>query len=328
MSGTPINRLAVAIPVLTAAAAGIVWWGPWRLPQDADRGPPPLTADAIEQRRAELAESVTQRSPASHHQLDDLAAPLANILRACPGVVHVDVPLSRPTPRKRIVHFLDWHFVDRQLLAEVDGRTDWDTFLLEVEATQIDQAAAMEFLARHHGLKQVLVEGLTEADMPLLPDKIAHLREAEEHQPALKARLAETQQLLREFPKENERHKKAVALEREIERMRAEHKEEMLKVGAAIRLMLLGRLDAVLPLDDAKLLDAAGPVLPKGKQDPAAVARREQAMVKKALAAAEPVAVITCGASHDLTAAIRASDNDAEYYRVTVRGFEEAAGRR
>jgi hypothetical protein len=189
-------------------------------------------------------------------------------------------------------------------------------------------AAAMEFLVPHHGLKQVLVEGLTEADMPLLPNKIAHLREAEEQQSALKVRLAETQQLLRDFPKGSERHKKALGREQEIEGMLAQHNEDMLKVGAAIRLMMLGRLDAVLPLDDAKLLDAAGPVLPKGKRDPAAVARREQAMVKKALAAAAPVAVITCGASHDLTAAIRAADNDAEYYRVTVRGFEEAAGRR
>jgi hypothetical protein len=51
-------------------------------------------------------------------------------------------------------------------------------------------------------------------------------------------------------------------------------------------------------------------------------------MVKKALAATEPVAVVTCGASHDLTAAIRAADSDAEYYRVTVRAFEEAAPRR
>jgi hypothetical protein len=164
--------------------------------------------------------------------------------------------------------------------------------------------------------------------MPLLPDKIAHLREAKEQQPTLKARLAEAQQLLRDFPKGGERHKKALALVQEIGGLLAEHNEDMLKVGAAIQLMMLGRLDAVLPLDDAKLLDAAGPVLPKGKQDSAAVARREQAMVKKALAAAEPVAVITCGASHDLTAAIHAADNDAEYYRVTVRVFEEAAKRR
>jgi hypothetical protein len=63
-------------------------------------------------------------------------------------------------------------------------------------------------------------------------------------------------------PKESERHKKAQALEREIEGMLAQHNEDMLKVGAAIRLMTLGRLDAVLPLDDEQLLDAAGRYCP------------------------------------------------------------------
>jgi hypothetical protein len=45
---------------------------------------------------------------------------------------------------------------------------------------------------------------------------------------------------------------------------------------------------------------------------PRAVARGKQAMVKKTLAAVTPIAIITCGASHDLTAAIRVADNNAE----------------
>jgi hypothetical protein len=72
-----------------------------------------------------------------------------------------------------------------------------------------------------------------------------------------------------------DRQKKAVALERQTAGMMDDHRAETLKMGAAVRLVVSGRLDAVLPLDDAKLLDAAGPILPGGKKDPAAVAERE-----------------------------------------------------
>jgi hypothetical protein len=72
-----------------------------------------------------------------------------------------------------LIQFLDWHYVDKELVAK-DGQTDWEDFLLEVEAVQLDQAAAIECLTRH-GLKRVLVEGLTEANMPALPDKVAQL---------------------------------------------------------------------------------------------------------------------------------------------------------
>jgi hypothetical protein len=169
----------------------------------------------------------------------------------------------------------------------------------------------------------VLVEGLTEADMPALPDKVAQLREAENHQPALREQLAEVRRELRGIPKAAERHKLALALELYVSGMLADHRVETLKMGLAIRLLMSSRLDAVLPLDDGKLLDAAGPILPGGKQDPAAIADREAAMVKKAMAAS-PVAVIICGGSHDLSAAVLQADQTAEYIRVVTRGYLEA----
>jgi hypothetical protein len=110
-------------------------------------------------------------------------------------VVRVDATPVTLQRRRRIIHFLDWHYVDKDLLAK-DGRTEWEAFLLEVEAVQLDQTAALECLARHHGLKRMLVEGLTEADMPALPDKVVQLREAEQHQPALREQLAEVQTLI------------------------------------------------------------------------------------------------------------------------------------
>jgi hypothetical protein len=107
------------------------------------------------------------------------------------------------------------------------------------------------------------------------------------------------------------------------QKRRLKHRAETLKMGAAVRLPVSGRLDAVLRLEDAKLLDATGPILPGGKQDSAAVADREAAMVKRALAAG-PVAVIICGGAHDLSAAVLGADQTAEYIRVATRGYLEA----
>jgi hypothetical protein len=57
-----------------------------------------------------------------------------------------------------------------------------------------------------------------------------------------------------------------------------------------------------------------------GKQDPAAIARREAAMVQKALASG-PVAVIICGGSHDLAAEIRKQEPRTDYIRLATRGY-------
>ena len=65
-------------------------------------------------------------------------------------------------------------------------------------------------------------------------------------------------------------------------------------------------MEEVLPLDNAKLLDAAGPVIANGKLtfDAAKVAARRDAMVERALAK-DHAAVIVLGASHDLTDYVR-----------------------
>jgi hypothetical protein len=319
MTVQPINRLAVSVLALAAVTVAVVWWGPWRLRNYDFCGPPPLTADTIEERRAEVADEVARYAPANPVKLDDLAAPLATTLKGLPGVVKVDVPLSPAKPRTRIVHILDWHFVDKELLANVDGRIDWDQFLVEVEAVQLDQTAVLECLARHHGLKRVHIETLTEADMPALPDKVAQLRETEQHQQALKDELVEALRVLQTHPEPGERHNKAAKVYAELAGMLADHRLDMLKMGAAVRLLMSGQLTEVLPLDDAKLLDAAGPMA-DGKQDPAVVSRREAAMVQKALASG-PVAVIICVGSHDLTAEIRKQEPRTDYIRVATRGY-------
>jgi hypothetical protein len=68
------------------------------------------------------------------------------------------------------------------------------------------------------------------------------------------------------------------------------------------RLLVVGELRQVLPLDDAKQLDAAKPQLHNGQvvPDPAAKAKRQDAMAQ-ALLKAGPVAVAILAGSHDLT---------------------------
>src|SRR5262245_37190255 len=72
---------------------------------------------------------------------------------------------------------------------------------------------------------------------------------------------------------------------------------DMLRFGAAGRLLAAGEVEAVLPLDDAELLDAARPVTPGGevKADPERVRARQDAQVKAALQSG-PVALIVLAA--------------------------------
>jgi hypothetical protein len=65
-------------------------------------------------------------------------------------------------------------------------------------------------------------------------------------------------------------------------------RDDLLQLGAPGRLLMAGELDAVLPADDAKLLDAGDPV--KGDKiefNPQAVEARERATVKLLLTGTE-----------------------------------------
>ena len=108
-----------------------------------------------------------------------------------------------------------------------------------------------------------------------------------------------------------------LAVEKEILDMQQSYRCLVLEWGAAFILFLDGKLDAVVPLDDAALLAAANPVKADGtiKIDRDTVVERERAMVANALQVRD-VAVIVCGGSHELTEAIQLRADDCEYIRV------------
>jgi hypothetical protein len=203
--------------------------------------------------------------------------------------------------------------------------------LLQVELVQIQQTALLRCLARHHGLKVVHIERLTVESVPEFKTRIAALKEAEPHQNELRRQLADVQTLLKQMADSGkqgtERYIKVKEIEKEVTGLLEHHRLELLELGALARLLVAGELQRVLPLDDAKLLDAAKPRLHNGQvvPDQAAKAKRQDAMAQ-ALLKAGPVAEAVLGGSHDLTDSLnRQGAVGLEWLRMSVRAYKEPA---
>jgi len=147
------------------------------------------------------------------------------------------------------------------------------------------------------------------------------------HQDELRRQLADVQALLKKLTDEgkagSERYAKAQAVEKEIVEQLEHHGLELPELGAVARLLVAGELQEVLPLDDAKLLDAARPKLSNGKvaSNPFAAVFRE-AWMARTLAEAGPVAVAVLGGAHDLKEPL-ATVVGVDYLRVSVRAMDE-----
>ncbi len=277
------------------------------------------------------AQVAAEYQPSIPGRLDDLTIPAEALVRGLPGVVGVEVAVSSLKPTHRIVQLRDWHFVPRDLYAgellatagralteaEIDRRHD--ELCLSVEAVQREQMALLRCLIKHHGLRLVHSEGLTEKDLPNFREKVAVLRAMEQEQiPKLRKQLAEAREL-----------KNGAAVVKEIEELLEEHGKRLLELGAAGRLLIAGEIEDVLPLDDAERLEQAKPQPATGRLAvaPEKLAARHDAIVRAATADG-PLAVIVLGASHDLTASVyRVGGGGCEYIRVTtkqVRQFADA----
>jgi hypothetical protein len=271
---------------------------------------------AVEEQRTASEQAVVQYKPKVAGRLDDLSTPAEALLRQLPGVAQVEVAVAVARPSARIVHLRDWHRVPRDLYAldarQVHGRelTDeelaalHEEHLLQVELVHVEQVA-LRCLAKHHGLRRLLAEGMTKENSPHYPERTDDSREASKQQPILTQQLAEVRALLKGMAgrEGTERYAKLPALEREALDWLSEYRRDVLRFGVAGRLLVLvaREIEAVLPLDDADLLDAARPVIKGGevKPDPGQVKARQEALVKAALKTG-PLGVIVLGGSHDL----------------------------
>jgi hypothetical protein len=117
---------------------------------------------------------------------------------------------------------------------------------------------------------------------------------------------------------------KARAFEKGIDRQIWCHQRMLLKVGAAGRLLIAGEIKEVLPLDNAELLEQAGPIISEGEIifDPVKFAASEDGIVK-AVTAKRGLALIVLGGDHDLSDSIRrVGSGRCEYIRVTTGRYK------
>jgi hypothetical protein len=294
--------------------------------------------DRIGQEKAAAEDAVKRYAHSTPGRIDELTTPAADLLRGLPFVARVDVALRCRRPTCRVIQLRDYHFVPRDLfnmeVLALMSRTPtaeeaellYQEHLLQVELVQVQQVAVLRCLIKHHGLKTVHIERLIAEGVPEFKTRIAALKEADPHQDELRRQLAEVQALLKKLAGEgkagSERYAKAQAVEKEIVELLEHHRLELLELGAVARLLVSGELQCVLPLDDAKLLDAARPRLHNGQvvPDPAAKAKRQDSMAQTLLKAG-PVAVAILGGSHDLTEALRQEAAGVEYLLVSVRVY-------
>jgi hypothetical protein len=255
-----------------------------------------------------------------------LDAAAVEILRQIPGVADVHTAVTCPKPAHRIIHFRDFHLTPREPFAadlaatlrrplsreELDLR--YRELMLQVELVTLELETVLHCVAKHHGVRALLAEGLTPETMRQFKEMTATLRQQDEElNKLLKARA----------------DLKAAAedVDRALSKVLAEHRRRLLEWGAAGQLAI-DQAAAVLPLDDERLLQEANPVRPDGtvKLDLANLDARHDAQVKTALASG-PVAAIVLGASHDLSAAVqKLGAGSTEYIRVSTRAVEQFVG--
>lgn len=214
-----------------------------------------------------------------------VALPDAGQLRQLPGVIEVTAN-SVEKPTYRIVQLLNCHWIPEDRFRLDDPTGDYQGFLDEVEAVQQEQMAVLRAMK----VRVVFYEGLTAENRAAYQKKIERLRK-------LKPPKGDspTDQLVAGFIR-----------------------EDLLQLGAPGRLLMTGELDAVLPADDAKLLDAADPVKEGKIEFNAEAARaREDGMVRFLLKQKE--AVVVMGGAHDLGDKLPAG---VEYVRVKTREYK------
>ena len=294
----------------------------------------------LKQRLAELEKEIEQAvasySPKSKARIDDLAASADEILRGLPGVVQVEFLVKADKPTRRVIHLRDWHYVAKDLYAidmkQVHGRelTEQEIdqlhreLLLEVELVQLEQLAILRCLINHHGLKRVHSEGFSPNELEAYREKIGVLQAMERDQiPQIRKQLDEVRNLIETTTGEGK--EKAEGIERKLIVLLDGHKERLLEVGAAGRLLISGELEEVLPLEEDGAMEHANPITPNGtvRHEENKLEARHDAQLRE-LAKAGPVCVIVLGGAHDLTSSIRRAGNDWEYIQVTTRGYREA----
>lgn len=202
---------------------------------------------------------------------------------------------------------------------EIDRR--YAEFLDEVEDVQRQQLAFLRALIRNHGLRQIHVEGLAERDRFIFDAKIDALRE-------IGQQIAELRKQRDELVADGEDDADGSDLIAGIEEIEAQHRRDILQVGAAGQLLLSGEIEAVLPLEDADAYDEANPVGDDDmvRFDQEKIEARQDAQVRLLLDSG-PFSLAVLSGGNDLSDNVeRISGGAAEYIRVEVEAERSLAG--
>ena len=300
---------------------------PSRPPESPPESPPPTDLRAqLEKIEKETEQAVRTYAPKKLDRIDNLSISVEPIIKSLPGVEKVIVTGAK-NPTKRIIHIVDWHFVDKddyridmehahaKKLTDAEFDEMYRELLLVVEMVQAEQMGLIRCL-RHHGLRAVFSEGYSVGEEKEFGERIEAVRGIQKQSEEMRGQLADVRAILKEAS--GERKNKTEDLEKEIMYAAEGLKAPLLEIGAAGRLLLLGDLEKVLPMEDekrhqeAKLVQGGKITVDAGK-----IGKRRAAIVGNVLASG-PVAVIVLGGSHDLREHL---PKDAEYIRVYVKSY-------
>lgn len=335
-------RRAMPVLLVVGAAIALVIWLDGRQPPHTL--PPIDTAEdhrstlkkQIAEQTVESDRSVAEYVPTRQDGIDDVNAPVHVLLQQLPGVAEVERRLPVEAPTNRIIHLRNWHWIPKEHFV-IDVRSSdpeldtdeidrlYEEFLHEVELVQVEQMALLRCLIKHHGLTKVFSEGFSPSEVEAYQVKIAGLKAMEADQvPRVRKQLEEVRKLLADVT--GDQMENAKAIEAQLLALLDEHKQRMLEVGAAGRLLISGELEAVLPLE-GEGFEKLKPITSSGELDfdPEKMEARHDAQVQAAIKE-EPVAVIVLGGAHDLADAVkRVGGEKCEYLRVTTKTYREMA---
>ena len=331
---------ALAAVVMTLACIGAL---NVRLPESADRPTAPPTSapkmgdddDALPKTRDADTSAHSDSEPNTAKQtgaasLFDLSAGAVPLLRQLPNVVKVERHGPATLPTHRIIHIADWHFVPKDdFAADLRSQSSepisdeaidrqYAEHLDEVEAIQSEQIEFLRTLIQKHGLKRIHIEGLAEKEEFIFDAKVSALRK-------VGLELVELRNEKKQFLALGDPDDDTRKIIDGIEEIEAQHRSDLLHLGAAGRLLLSGEIEAVLPLENAAAHAASNPVSDDGSValDQEKIEAREDAQARLLLDG-EPVAIIILGGAHDLSGNVeRLSGGKAEYIRLEVKAWKQ-----
>jgi hypothetical protein len=233
-------------------------------------------------------------------------------LRDAPGVADVDVRVSPRWPTCRLIQVCDVPLVSR---GDFKGPGAYEDHLREVEAVQDEELALLRWLAARFRLRFAYQAGLTRenaGEFRVAASKLATAERGEIH--SLRKELSAA---AGGKPGADEK------AERELRARLDAHRESVLRLGPAGRLLMNSVLEDVQPLDDSAPLAAER----ANSVDASAKKAREDAITRNAVRGGEAVVVVVLDGRFDFSESVRQQLPNCGYIRLTTRAAAELRGK-